>query len=121
MHHNQLRALAKPLLLAGVAALFISSAPHAFAAERDFQKGSSVKVKFGDLNLGSAGDVQVLYQRIEKAARRVCNEDAEPGDPRWHSHWRYCYKTAVANAVRDVNNQRLTAMYQQKNGQGPVG
>ena len=121
MHHNQFGKLAKPLLMAGIAALFISSAPHAFAADGDFQKGSSVKVKFSDLDLGSAEGVQVLYQRIEKAARRVCNDDAEPGDPRWHSHWRYCYKTAVANAVHDVNNQWLTAMYQQKNGQGPVG
>ena len=120
MHHNQSTKFAKPLLMAGIAALFISSAPHAFAAESDFQKGSSIKVKFGDLNLGTSQGVQVLYQRIEKAARRVCNDDAEPGDPRWHSHWRYCYKTAVANAVREVNNQWLTAMHQQKNG-GPVG
>ena len=121
MHRKRVRAAMKPLLLAGIAGLFISSAPHAFAAKGDFEKGSSVKVKFADLNLGTAEGVQVLYQRIEKAARRVCNEDAEPGDPRWHSHWRYCYKTAVANAVRDVNNQWLTAMHQQKSGQGPVG
>ena len=121
MHHDQFSKLAKPLLTAGIAALFISSAPHAFAADSDYQKGSSVKVKLTDLDLGTAEGVQVLYKRIEKAARRVCNDDAEPGDPRWHSHWRYCYKTAVANAVRDVNNQWLTAMHQEKNGQGPVG
>jgi UrcA family protein len=119
MHHNQSRAIAKPLLAAGIAALFISSAPHAVAADRDFQKGSSVKVKFGDLDLGKAEGVQTLYKRIETAARRVCNEDAEPGDPRWHSHWRYCYNTAVANAVHDVNNQWLTAMHQEKGGQSP--
>ena len=121
MHHNKTGKFAKPLLMAGLAALFVSSAPHAFAADSDFQTGSSVKVKFGDLNLGTAEGVQVLYKRIEKAARRVCNDDAEPGDPRWHSHWRYCYKTAVAKAVSDVNNQWLTAMHQQKSGQAPVG
>ena len=121
MHHEKSKALARPLLMAGIAALFISSAPHTFAGNNDFEKGSTTKVKFGDLDLGTSEGVRTLYGRIESAARRVCNQDAEPGDPRWHSHWRYCFKTAVANAVRDVNNQWLTAMHQQKSGPGPVG
>ena len=119
MHHNKSSSLARSALIAGLAALFVSTASH--AAPSDFEKGSSIKVKFGDLDLGTAEGVQVLYQRIEKAARRVCNNDAEPGDPRWHSHWRYCYQTAVAKAVSDVNNQWLTAMHQQKHGANPVG
>lgn len=117
MHHNQSSSLARPLLIIGLAALFIGSVAEASPA--DFQKGSSEKVKFSDLDLSKAEGVRVLYQRIEGAARRVCNRDAEPGDPRWHSHWRYCYKAAVAKAVSDVNNQWLTAMYQQKNGDSP--
>jgi UrcA family protein len=119
MHHNKSSSLARPALIAGLAALFISSVPQAYAG--DYQKGSSVKVRFSDLNLGTAEGVQALYLRIEKAARRVCNADAEPGDPLWHTHWRYCYKTAVAKAVSDVNNQWLTAMHRQKNGEAPVG
>jgi UrcA family protein len=109
----------QPLWMAGIAALFVCSTPQVFSAE--FEKGSSAKVKYRDLDLSSADGVRVLYKRIEGAARRVCNEDALQGDPMWHSHWRYCFKTAVANAVKDVNNQWLTAMYQEKNGVGPVG
>ncbi len=119
MHHNQSSSLARPLLIASLAALFIGSGAHASPA--DFEKGSSEKVRLSDLDLGTAEGVQVLYKRIEDAARRVCNQDAESGDPRWQMHWRYCYKTAVAKAVSDVNNQWLTAMHQQKKGPSPFG
>ena len=118
---TQMKTLSRlqPLWMAGIAALFVCSTPQAFSAE--FEKGSSIKVSYRDLDLSSASGVQVLYKRIEGAARHVCNQDSLSGDPMWHSHWRYCFKTAVATAVKDVNNQWLTAMYQQKNGQVPVG
>ena len=107
-------------IAAGIAALFVSGGAIQ-ANPADFVKGTSVKVKYHDLDLGTPDGVQVLYKRIEKAARRVCTDDAMPGDPMWHSHWRYCFKSAVANAVKDVDNKWLTAMYQDKNGTSPVG
>ncbi len=118
---TQMKTLSRlqPLWMAGIAALFVCSTPQAFSA--DFDKGSSIKVSYRDLDLSTASGVQVLYKRIEGAARRVCNQDVDSADSMWHSHWRYCFKTAVANAVKDVNNQWLTAMYQQKNGQVPLG
>jgi UrcA family protein len=94
--------------------------PRAFA-EQSSERGTSIKVKFGDLNLADPVGIETLYKRIERAARQVCDVDASPSDPLHTSHWRYCYRTAVSNAVRDVNNQKLTAMYREKNKPSTAG
>jgi UrcA family protein len=119
MTHTTSHSRLHPLWIGGIAALLVAGTPHAFAG--DFEKGTSIKVKFARADLDTAEGVKSLYRKIEGAARRVCNEDSLPGDPQGRSHWRYCYETAVANAVKDVNNQQLTAMFQHKIGQAPVG
>jgi UrcA family protein len=121
MSHTRTHVRANPLWVCGLAMFCVGAGvPHAFAAVPDLQ-GTSLKVKFGDLNLANSGGVETLYKRIERAARRVCDIDSEQSDPSRQSHWRYCYKTAVANAVQDVNNQNLTAMHREKNKESSAG
>ncbi len=122
MSPTRARTRTHPLLLCGIAALCVGAGlPRAFADQPAAEPGTSIKVKYGDLNLASPSGVEVLYKRIQKAARRVCTIDSAPADPVHVSHWQDCYRTAFANAIRDVDNQPLTAMYRQKNNLPPVG
>ena len=107
------------LWICGLAALCVSGAmSRAYAAPLD-PKPSSMKVRFADLNLGTQAGVETLYKRIQSAARIVCYDDTPTSEPRYFYHRRKCEQIAVANAVRDVNNRNLTAMYRAKHGEEP--
>jgi UrcA family protein len=110
-----------PLWLGGLAALCVSGAmSQAYAAPPALGgEPSSMKVKFGDLNLDSQAGVETLYKRIRTAARIVCWNDTSTSDPRYFYNRRKCELTAEAKAVRDVNNRNLTAMYRAKHGEDP--
>ncbi|MEP7245140.1 MAG: UrcA family protein [Gammaproteobacteria bacterium] len=115
MNTSTVRSRAHPFLMFGIAMLLVgASMPRAFA-EVNLDPGSSIKVKFGDLNLSSQSGVSALYRRLDRASRQVCNMENDPVIARMHrSEWIECYQTAFGNAVRDVNNKTLTAMFQQK-------
>jgi UrcA family protein len=110
-------------LILGLAMLCVGATiPRAFASPISaYVPGHSVKVKYSDLDLNTRKGTEALYNRIQRAARGVCNQDADSSDPMRFSHWHFCYNTAVANAVRDVRNQNLTAMHLQKNKSKTVG
>jgi len=114
MSHTKTRSPTHPLWMFGLAMLCVgASIPRAFA-EVPTIPGTSVKVKYGDLDLNTHSGTEALYKRIQHAARGVCNQDTDSSDPMRFSHWHFCYNTAVANAVRDVKNQNLTAMHIEK-------
>jgi UrcA family protein len=73
----------------------------------------SMTVRFADLNLTNDEGVRALFQRIQHAARVVCDEAIPPNDVLHISHWSSCYNGAVANAIGQVNSAKLTAMYAQ--------
>lgn len=69
----------------------------------------SVTVNFRDLDLSLPEDANVLYRRIQGAAKLVCGN---PGaDLIEQSIWRACYRNAISDAVTKVNNPLLTAAY----------
>jgi UrcA family protein len=74
----------------------------------------SITVHFGDLDVNSAGGAETLYKRIKGAARTVCDESTADRMAR-NSLWYQCYDSAVARAVAQVNNGRLTAVFNEKN------
>ena len=123
MSNVRLQVRTSPFWICGLATLCVGAGvPHAFASPQNPQMypGTSIKVKYHDLDLSTQAGAEALYTRIQRAARRVCDLDREPADPFRLSHWQYCYKAAVANAVNDVNNKNLTAMYREKNKLSPV-
>jgi len=68
-------------------------------------------VRYADLNLNTADGARVLFRRIKSAAAEVC----EPLDGRSlarHAIWQKCYERALADAVSQVNQPRVTALYQ---------
>ena len=123
MSHSKTCSRTRPLWLFGLAMLCVgASIPHAFANQNwSYAPGHSIKVKYSDLDLNTQKGTEALYKRIQRAARGVCNQDADSADPVRFTHWNYCYETAVANAVRDVRNQNLTAMHLEKNKSKSVG
>ena len=78
------------------------------------QDPPSVTVRYHDLNLNSPQGVTVLYQRIRGAASEVCHsfEGREP--LRRQLLQNDCFAGAVANAVRTVHNEALSAYHWQQ-------
>lgn len=70
----------------------------------------SMKLAYGDLDLGTAAGVKALYARIHSAANQVCYPQVTyPG-------YYHCVTTAMANAVQSVGQPALTALYEKNTG-----
>jgi len=78
----------------------------------------SITVSFRDLNLSTIEGATTLYQRIKKAANKVCEEpDSYLNDPR---AWAHCYRGAIDDAVAKVNSPLLTAVHDGKSRDATV-
>ncbi len=75
----------------------------------------SVRVRYSDLDLAREDGVRVLYARIRAAARQVCADNGTR-DLRRLAAARACYEASLARAVGAVDNDRLAALYSQKEG-----
>ena len=69
-------------------------------------------VSYGDLNLDSEQGAKVLYARIRSAAGNVCSS-MEGRNLTEKKLWQGCFDKAVASAVGQVNNNRVTALHNQ--------
>lgn len=98
------RSLAVVGAFAGLAATTIS-----FATPLS-DDAPSVTVRYDDLNLSTSDGVDALYHRISKAARQVC-PSANSRDLSVVAASEHCQATAVAQAVRDVNNPHLALLH----------
>lgn len=72
---------------------------------------SSKIVRIDDLDLTQAADVGVLYDRIQRAARRVCRDESSPWDGKRSSRFARCEHDAVDDAVRTVNHPALAILH----------
>jgi UrcA family protein len=80
----------------------------------------SMTVRYNDLNLDSPEGVASLYKRIQNAATAVCRGAQGPESVsrlQW-TGWKRCYYPAIANAVRGVHNDKLSAYYWQGTREG---
>lgn len=73
----------------------------------------SVTVRYHDLNLNSPEGIASLYRRIRGAAGEVCHS-LESRDLSRKAVWDQCYNHAVANAVKAVHNETLSAYHWQR-------
>ena len=69
-------------------------------------------VSYADLDLSNTADVIIVYERIQDAARMVCNDSAAPWDGQRTKHFNRCFRDTIDAAVQDVNNFELTALHQ---------
>ncbi|WOR15681.1 UrcA family protein [Hyphomonas sp. FCG-A18] len=101
--------------IAGLAALAFLVAPMASAGSVEI---NTKPVSLAGLDLNSKAGAEIALNRIESAAKDVCEYD----DTRWLRAWRNeasaCVETAIAKAVYDRGHKGLTAHYKatHKNG-----
>ena len=105
-----------PTLLIGSAALTLSmhavaAQPTAFGVDEPPSRTISIK----DLDLNEPSHLPILYTRVQQAAAAVC-DDTVRAERRLHRRlpagWRdECVRSAVDDAVRAVNDDRLTALH----------
>jgi UrcA family protein len=112
MNVNIRRTVSGGLWAFGLAALCVAGIPGAHANDK-YIEGRSTVVKFADLNLRSPAGAEELFRRIQRAANTVC-WDAQDFHVLNDIARRECVERAVAKAVKDVNNQHLTALYARK-------
>ena len=94
-------------------ALITLASAAASANPHDTEEVRSEKVNFADLNLNTLAGVNVLYDRISRAARLVC---APADEARHHGEFTKCYQTAIDAAIAKVNNPLLSAVHQNRLG-----
>lgn len=74
----------------------------------------SLDVTFSDLNLANRAGAEALLRRIRAAASQVCGGEQSSvtgRDLRAARDFRSCVRTAVENAVRQVNAPLVIALY----------
>jgi UrcA family protein len=103
--HIATRLIAGALLTA-----LISSVSGIAAAE-----GAQKAVTYTELNASSAQGAAVLYNRIRAASAEVCSP-LDHGDLASKMHRKACMQRAIVDAVSQVNQPALTAVYNARNG-----
>jgi UrcA family protein len=71
----------------------------------------SLRVSFADLNMGNSDDQRALYQRLQHAARSVCDGDVGRS-ARQAVLTKQCEEQALNEAIREIGNPGLTSISQ---------
>jgi UrcA family protein len=74
----------------------------------------TIKVSYAELDINKPRGLEVLYSRIQRAAKIVCGNDHMLQELARGRHAAACYKTAVDDAVRQINRPTLTALHRAK-------
>ena len=111
-----MNALVKTSALALTAAL-IGYAPLGNAAPIEGTITSATKsitVSYRELDITKPWGLEVLYSRIQHAAKNVCGFDHSLKELSRTVMANKCYRTAVDDAVRQINRPTLTAYHRAK-------
>jgi UrcA family protein len=103
-------------LLKGVVAtiaVVAFSAP-AFASAGADIKGQMEKVRYADLNVDNKRGAEILYQRLQKASRRVCGVESirTVRGAKIEADQRSCYRQTLDQAVVEMNSVTLDAVHE---------
>ena len=110
----------RPARLAATALLALSAIATAAHAERAPTRVNTVKVAYSDLDLRNEGDVQVMLERLERAAFDACGgkEQFHPAfkqNPQLTTKvFRECREGAMSRAIAEVDSHELATAYQSK-------
>jgi UrcA family protein len=101
-------------VLMGAAALALSFTGYASEADND-PYTKRVEVSYRDLDLTKVADAKQLYTRIDRAANHVCRTDFGITS-RTEFIKGQCKAKAVEDAVHQVGDANLTAVYLERAG-----
>ena len=104
-----------PTLLLGSTALTLSSLALAAEPLMSADEPPSKTISIRDLDLNEPSHLPILYSRVQQGASAVCNSTVR-AERRLHRRvpagWRdQCVQSAVDEAIRRVNDERLTALH----------
>lgn len=94
--------------------VFALGAPAMAAADgKSDLKGVSVKVPYGDLDLGKSDGAKILYRRLQYASKKVCGVRGLRGNRsiREAAMAQECYRNALSEAVVRIDNDLLTELH----------
>ena len=76
-------------------------------------QGTSVKVSYADLDLQKTAGAQVLYRRLQNAARQACGAPSLriQGTLREFSETKNCYRKSLDAAVAKVDNANVNSIH----------
>ena len=101
------------------AALGVLLLGQVFGASSAADNGAEITIiTYGELDLSTTDGAQVLYQRIKRAARKVCQTNGLMSVAR-QRRARECYDRVVADAVSQVNQPLVASVHdktQTRNG-----
>jgi UrcA family protein len=80
----------------------------------------TLRVSYAELDINKPRGLEVLYSRIERAAKTVCNYEYGAQQLARMRQAKACFQTAVDDAVRQINRPTLTALHRAKTG-APLG
>jgi len=101
-------ALTAGLLLAAVGVAGTARATSAASLNAIETDSQSVSVRYHDTQLATTRGAHTLYARIDRAAQEVCDDT---GEYELRASFAACERSAIADAVAQVDNRRLTAVY----------
>lgn len=101
-------ALAAGLFLAAIGVAGTARATTAASPNATDTNSNSVNIRFHAAQLATSRGAHTLYARIDRAAQEVCDDT---GDFALRAAFIACERSAIADAVAQVDNDRLTAVY----------
>jgi UrcA family protein len=74
----------------------------------------TMRVSYAELDINKPRGLEVLYGRIQRAAKVVCGFDFSPQELARSRQAKACYNHAIDDAVRQINRPTLTAFHRAK-------
>ena len=96
------------------AAIIVLSIPAiASVGDKNELKGVSVKVSYADLNLEKEEGAKILYRRLKRASKHVCDVSNLyiAGSLNRIAVTRRCYREALSTAVEKIDNELVTNIH----------
>ena len=101
--------------LSAFAALSILAAPVAVAGSLDIH---TKPVSLAGLDLNSEAGADLALDRIEDAAKKVCDLNKRRMQPMWQDDVATCMKGAIEGAIASIDQDKVTARYKERVAKG---
>jgi UrcA family protein len=101
------------IAIAAVAAVSILALATPGAAQQTARV--SERVRYGDLDLATAGGARAMFHRMQAAVSRACAQSHSPALPRAEAELAKCRSATLRSAVADLGSPLVAARYAQSN------
>ena len=100
-------------LVASIIVIALSAPAIASAESQSDLHGTAVKVSYSDLNLQDMKGAEILYRRLQSAAKQACSVGSlqEEGSVSSFAKSKSCYRETLTTAVAKVDNQNVSNIH----------